>query len=101
MTKKKMTPPPNEPLSFRIKFTIDGLPDAEGGWAFPSIEEAQNMAHFTLRQALLGQGEPMGTAQIFDFEGKRIGFMSAIMYDDTEHWAWKDESRNFNDRISH
>ena len=82
--------PPND-IPFRIRFSIGGLPDAEGGWTFPSIEEAQNMAHFTLREALIDQEEPSGVAQIFDFEGNRLGFLCAIIADNNEHWAWRDE----------
>ena len=50
------------------------------------------MAHFTLRQALMGQDEPSGVAQIFDFEGNRLGYLSAIIADNNEHWAWKAEA---------
>jgi hypothetical protein len=95
-----MIPPPND-TPYRIRFSVGGEPDAEGGWAFPSIEEARNMAHFTLRQALLGHGEPTGVAQIFDFEGRRLGYMSAILYNDTEHWAWKNEADIPHDRKAH
>jgi hypothetical protein len=83
---------PDDDIPFRIRFSIAGLPDAEGGWTFPNLEEAQNMAHFTLRQALLGQSEPSGVAQIFDFEGNRLGYLSAIIADNNEHWAWKAEA---------
>ena len=91
----------NEDIPFRIRFSISGLPDAEGGWAFPSIEEAQNMAHFTLRQALLGQGEPSGVAQIFDFQGTLLGYMSAIISDNSEHWSWQDEAVRNKPEIFH
>jgi len=83
---------PPDDIPFLIRFSIGGLPDAEGGWAFPNLEQAQNMAHFTLRQALLGQDEPSGVAQIFDFEGNRLGYLSAIIADNNEHWAWRDEA---------
>ena len=73
-----------------IRFCIQGLPEAEAAWAFKDIHEARSMAHFTLRQAMLEQNEPAGVAQIFDFERKPLGFMSAIIHDDSEHWAWKD-----------
>ena len=50
------------------------------------------MAHFTLRQALLEQAAPSGVAQIFDFEGNRLGYLSAIIADNNEHWSWKTEA---------
>ena len=40
---------------FLFRFRISDHPEAEAGWAFANLLDARTMAHYTLRQALLGQ----------------------------------------------
>lgn len=82
-------------IPFLFKFQIEGHPDAEAGWSFPSLHDARTMAHYTLRQALLGQQEPCGCAEIFDgISGKSLGAVAAILHDDMEHWTWHESPEN-------
>lgn len=82
-------------IPFLFRFQIEGQPNAaEAGWSFPSLLEARTMAHFTLRQALLGQEEPCGYAEIFDgISGDPLGAVAAILHDNTEHWTWREAEK--------
>jgi hypothetical protein len=82
-------------IPFLFRFQIEGHPDAEAGWSFPSLNEARSMAHYTLRQALLGQQEPCGYAQIFDgISGDPLGAVAAILHENSEHWTWQEAEKD-------
>ena len=79
---------------YLFKFRISDHPEAEAGWSFENLLDARTMAHYTLRQALLGQQEPCGCAEIFDgISGEWLGAILAIVHENTEHWTWQEADK--------
>ena len=65
---------------YLFKFRISDHPEAEAGWSFENLLDARTMAHYTLRQALLGQQEPCGCAEIFDgISGEWLGAILEVL----------------------
>ena len=83
------------PQPFLIRYSVGQQAEKEMPFLLSGgILEARDVAHATLRMAILLNEENNGAAEIFDGEGEKLGRM-AVLFDyagtlDHEHWTWFD-----------
>tara|TARA_R100000655_G_scaffold101937_2_gene147489 strand:+ start:752 stop:1045 length:294 start_codon:yes stop_codon:yes gene_type:complete len=82
----------NDPVTFLIKYSIGQESSEEVPFILEDIEQAQDMAHATLRVALKINKEDNGSAEIMSLDGEKLGRM-AVLIDESgplvhEHWIW-------------
>ena len=80
------------PQPFLIRYSIDQKTAQEMPFLLTDISEAKDVAHNTLRFALMMNDAQNGAADIFDGQGEKLGRM-AVLFDysgsmDHEHWTW-------------